>query len=431
MHYCKRQAHGFSYNPCMDNFSHALSGLVAAELVHRSLPHENEVQSQTRRRRLLLATGILAASFPDLDLVLTPLLPEPLGYLLHHRGHTHTFLYAIPQALLIAALLLLPWPAARRLLAQSRAARAGFCLTLVAGLALHIGMDYLNSYGVHPFHPLDSRWFYGDMIFIIEPVFWVALGTPLFISLKRKWIGWALIAVILAVTGYFTNAGFMDERSFVFLAGLAAVLVVVHYSTDPRGIGGLLAGCAACLIFIGVQAVASAAGYRMVEDMLKARTSGTTVLDIAMTPYPANPVCWNFASIEYAGDEYQVSRGVLSVMPDTLPAAACPSSFAQVPGGLRDDYNAATVLTTHRGELASLHALYDEDCFFRAWTRFARIPVHEQSRAWDLRFARNGDNFTLIDLDRMSRHECPARQPQWDRPRKDLLEEIRNPATQE
>jgi sec-independent protein translocase protein TatC len=48
---------------------------------------------------------VLAGNFPDLDLVLTPLLPAPLGYLLHHRGHTHTVLYALPQMLLLAALM--------------------------------------------------------------------------------------------------------------------------------------------------------------------------------------------------------------------------------------------------------------------------------------------------------------------------------------
>ena len=52
----------------------------------------------------MLATCALAGNFPDLDLVLTPLLPAPLGYLLHHRGHTHTVLYAFPQAMLLAAL---------------------------------------------------------------------------------------------------------------------------------------------------------------------------------------------------------------------------------------------------------------------------------------------------------------------------------------
>ena len=44
----------------------------------------------------------------DLDLVLTALAPAPLGYLLHHRGHTHTLLYVLPQALTLLAAVNVP-----------------------------------------------------------------------------------------------------------------------------------------------------------------------------------------------------------------------------------------------------------------------------------------------------------------------------------
>src|SRR5512133_791223 len=100
----------------MDNLSHTVASLLAGELLHRGLPAEADASRQDLRRSLLLATCGLAGNFPDLDLILTPLLPAPLGYLLHHRGHTHTVLYAFPQAVLLAALLFLLWPAAPRLL---------------------------------------------------------------------------------------------------------------------------------------------------------------------------------------------------------------------------------------------------------------------------------------------------------------------------
>ena len=101
----------------MDNLTHSLVGLALGELTHRLLPSaadpaRGEVDASVRRR-LLLTGAALASSFPDLDLVLTGLAPAPLGYLLHHRGHTHTLLYALPQALLLLAMLWLCWPAAR------------------------------------------------------------------------------------------------------------------------------------------------------------------------------------------------------------------------------------------------------------------------------------------------------------------------------
>ena len=74
----------------MDNFSHAVASLAVSACIHRSLPAETDAHRHTARHRLLLVASLLAGNLPDLDLVLTWLLPAPLGYLLHHRGHTHT-----------------------------------------------------------------------------------------------------------------------------------------------------------------------------------------------------------------------------------------------------------------------------------------------------------------------------------------------------
>jgi inner membrane protein len=219
----------------MDNLSHSAAGLLAGEIVHRSLPAEVGEQQQRLRRRLLLATCALAGNFPDLDLVLTPLLPAPLGYLLHHRGHTHTILYALPQMLMLAALLWLFWPNARRLLRQSATARFGFMLALVAGFALHLLMDYLNSYGLHPFHPVDSNWVYGDMVFILEPVFWVAFGIPMAMTLRRGATRWLLLAAAPLVLGYFGWRGFLAWQSLAALLALMLGLMAAgRRSHDGR-----------------------------------------------------------------------------------------------------------------------------------------------------------------------------------------------------
>jgi hypothetical protein len=63
------------------------------------------------------------------------------------------------------------------------AARTGLAIGM--GLALHLAMDYTNSYGLHPWYPFNARWFYGDMVFIVEPLFWVVLGVPLAMLVQR------------------------------------------------------------------------------------------------------------------------------------------------------------------------------------------------------------------------------------------------------
>src|SRR5690242_5591542 len=107
----------------MDNITHSVVGLALGELVERSLPQEADPLRSRTRRKLLLFTCWAASNLPDLDLVLTPLAGRPLGYLLHHRGYTHTLLWALPQLLALLALVWLLWPAARGLLHASATAR--------------------------------------------------------------------------------------------------------------------------------------------------------------------------------------------------------------------------------------------------------------------------------------------------------------------
>ena len=88
----------------MENLSHSVVALTIGEIVHRVLPNESDADTQGLRRKIFLFVSLICANFPDLDIVLVNTLPEPLGYLLHHRGHTHTFVYLIPQGLLVFSL---------------------------------------------------------------------------------------------------------------------------------------------------------------------------------------------------------------------------------------------------------------------------------------------------------------------------------------
>ncbi|MDB5729942.1 MAG: metal-dependent hydrolase [Noviherbaspirillum sp.] len=315
----------------MDNLSHSVAGLAAGEIIHRILPEEPDTKRRDLRRRLLLISTWLASNFPDLDIVLTPLLPAPLGYLLHHRGHTHTLLYALPQALLLWAMLWMCWPAARRLVQQDKAARYGLMLALGVGFGLHLLMDYLNSYGIHPFHPYDSRWFFGDMVFILEPVFWIAAGIPLAMTIGSRWLKGGLAALLVGLPLFFTVKGFLLWTSFGFLAVLALMLGLIQRRAGARGIAGLLLGALAGAGFVAVQGVATHQATLALAANLKSKDAQSRFLDGAMTPFPSNPLCWSFVSIESnenAGT-YRMRRGLLSLAPQILPVAACPAGLSE------------------------------------------------------------------------------------------------------
>lgn len=396
----------------MDNLTHTLFGLAAGELVQRSLPAEADTQAQQTRAHLLRFAGFAASNFPDLDLFATRLLPAPLGYLLHHRGHTHTLLYALPQALLLAALIWLLWPAARRLLGASAAARTGLAICCLGGLALHIGFDFLNSYGVHPFYPIDARWVYGDLVFILEPVFWVGFGIPMAMALRARLPRWLLLALLPLLLALAAKGYLLWSAACVLIAA-GGGLIALGRRAGERGRQALAAGMAMAALFVLGQAAAGSAARATLASGLG---NGGALVDAAMSAYPANPLCWSFATVQRdtGRDEVVVRRGVVSALPAVLAASACPAAMGEAGSG-----SAALVLAWEQhASLQRLRQLARDDCQVAAWLRFARIPAFSAERASDARFG-PGDNFSTLHLG--AAQPCPAYVPGWGMPRADLL----------
>ncbi len=406
----------------MDNLTHTVVGLAVGEIIHRSFAAEPDPAAQSTRRRLLLTGCAAASNFPDLDLFLTRL-PNPIGYLLEHRGHTHTLLLEIPQAVLLVALLWLLWPAARRLLKVSAPARGALAMAVVTGFLLHIGMDFMNSYGVHPFYPFDMHWYYGDLVFIIEPVFWVGAGVPMIMTIRRRWLRLAWLGVLAAVLAACVFKGYLHWASLALLAAIGALTFAIGRKASPASRAGFAAGLGLCLVFIGVQAAGSSTARGELKAELAQRAPGFELVDAALTAYPANPLCWNFAAIERDRKMavYHVRRGVLSLAPGMLPVAACPAGLT----GTVAATAAAGIglLSNNVASMAVLRERADADCWLRAWLRFARTPLLEGDTASDLRFGTSlAPNFSTIALGQFKGRACPAGVPPWDMPRADLLQ---------
>ena len=104
---------------------------------------------------------MLTANLPDADLLYSGTGGERLGYMLHHRGHTHTVIGVILGAVIIWGAASLVW----RWRAQATRDRAGarwlFGVLLVSSLS-HLLLDWTKSYCVHPFCSFDNRWIYHD-----------------------------------------------------------------------------------------------------------------------------------------------------------------------------------------------------------------------------------------------------------------------------
>lgn len=422
----------------MDNITHSVVGLGVGALIDRSLPAEPDAAHARTRQRMLLAIGGLASNFPDLDLVLTRLLDTPLGYLLHHRGHTHTLVGAVAEAALLLGLVWLLWPNARRLLQASRSARGGALLAACAGLALHLSMDALNVYGVHPFWPFDRGWYYGDLVFIVEPVFWVAFGIPLAAIVPRP--GWRrlFLGLLLAVPLAATLAGFLHPLSLAGLVLLALLLARVERRNAPaegrahRGRAALAAGLAASLALVAVQGLALHQARTLVAAALHGLDPGERLLDTALSAYPANPLCWSFVSVAVGGDggvaagttaaaaSLHLRRGLLSIAPAIVPVSSCPAGIAgRAPA---DAMPGLAWLSEQRESLAALRGLARHDCHVNAWMRFARAPSLADGLATDMRWGPPGArNFSTLDVATQAHTPCPHPVPGWGYPRADLL----------
>lgn len=404
----------------MDNLSHSLAGLAVGELLDRTLAPEPDATRQSARRRMLLVTAWAACNLPDLDLVLTPLLPAPVGYLMHHRGHTHTLLYAIPQALALLAAIWLLWPKARGLLRESRQARRGMIAATGLGLLLHLAMDSLNVYGVHLLYPFDPRWRYGDLVFIIEPAFWVIFGAPLAAMVRTPWARVALSGLLVAIPALATLAGFLQWGSLAGLAVLALALIM--WQRRAGGGAALVAAFALAVGVVAVQGLAARSARESVMAQLPAAGGPVRVLDVALSAYPANPLCWNVATVESdeAADTYRVRRGVVSVAPWVTAAAACPAKLRGM--AMLSATPGLAWMWEHRASLAALRRLQREDCHFDAWLRFTRVPWVDAMAATDARYGAPGEvNFSTMRFAEMAGKPCSAHVPEWGRPREDLL----------
>ena len=187
----------------------------------------------SRTRTVFIAAGVVAANAPDVDLLYTGLTEAPLGYLLHHRGHSHT----LPG---LAALGLVIW-SGLRLLPGARPAVPGmerrWILLIAAALLGHLLMDTANSYGTHLFYPFSARWVYGDAVFVLEPWLWVILGAGLALNAGRLWR--VLVALLaLGPLAALVSLGLLQGWLLVAMLGAVGVMAIATRAWDRQEAGG-------------------------------------------------------------------------------------------------------------------------------------------------------------------------------------------------
>ncbi len=184
----------------MDNLTHSLIGAVIGQ------------SGLKRRTGLAMPALILAANLPDID---APCALYGVESLAMRRGITHGPIALVVLPLLLAGALIAydRWQQRRgtRPAARVPVSPAWLVALCYLGAITHPAFDWLNSYGIRLLEPFSSRWFYGDVLFIIDPWLLAALGGGVWLSLRReraqaaRWTIPARTAICFAVAYFVIN----------------------------------------------------------------------------------------------------------------------------------------------------------------------------------------------------------------------------------
>ena len=155
-------------------------------------------------------TLMIAANLPDIDGVC--MLGGQDAGLAGRRGITHGVLAWLVLPVVLAAII---HTIAKRVQRKREVAAKpkhlvspvgaqpalsfGWLLVLsVIGVLSHPLLDWMNSYGVRLLMPFSSTWFYGDALFIIDPVLWLLAGAAVVFAHGKTKVAAALWLILLA-----------------------------------------------------------------------------------------------------------------------------------------------------------------------------------------------------------------------------------------
>lgn len=159
----------------MDNITHTLLGAALAEAGLR------------RRSPLATATLVIGANLPDVDGILY-WVARPDATYDFRRGWTHGLLAVAVWPFVLTGLLLAwdRWVRRRRHPDAPPAVPDVLLLLALLAVATHPVLDWLNTYGMRWLMPFSNHWYYGDVLFIVDPWVWLLLGLGWWLARRRR-----------------------------------------------------------------------------------------------------------------------------------------------------------------------------------------------------------------------------------------------------
>jgi inner membrane protein len=274
----------------MDNLTHSFIGLAA---------------SKAGLERLSPGTTwlcLLATNAPDSDII--TLIFGRWVYLQNHRGITHSIVGTLGLAVALPLVFYLVDLLVSRLRKSGRKVRLrGLLLASILVSATHPLIDWTNNYGVRFLLPWNPRWFYGDMVFIIDPLLWMILGGAVFLltsKTKRQIVAWLLFGLLTSYLVFFgpasrgglANASFLRWAWFAGLVGLVVLFMLEagkRWGTKIPIAAFVVVACYLSSLFF-VHAIAQRQAQNEASKISAANSE--RLIRVAAMPTLANPFKW-------------------------------------------------------------------------------------------------------------------------------------------
>lgn len=298
-----------------------------------------------RQERVAIFAAVVGAVFPDIDMIAELFSRDPLALVKYHRSITHSFV-ALP---LFAALLALLTPPALNWLKRRSERFRGLeapsfaMLTLIygTGIASHIVLDGMTSFGTRLWYPLSDARVSWDLLFIVDITFTTILLVPQVLawiyrdperSRKRATRMWALFTLgALTLWPLARAVGYPFQLRVVFIA--SAVLAIAFYGPAIRGIGFRLTRARWCqlgmLATVAYLFACGVAHHRALSSVKQFAAEHHLAVDrIGALPTPPSLLDWN--------DDIRAPHGVYEAQLDLRDSH--PPAFRFVPDSPPDPF---------------------------------------------------------------------------------------------
>jgi inner membrane protein len=181
-----------------------------------------------------------------------------------------------------------------RLRSGPRVSARWLLLLSFISMLTHPALDWLNTYGMRWLMPFRGTWFYGDSVYIMDPLLWLILGGG-WLAGRRATAG--MIALWIFFTGAIAwVAGRRSPDYLIVIGVVAAILLVVLLWRTSRSF-------AVPALVIGALYITARLALQYATTVEVRRQIGVPVAKMMVGPNPLDPRRWDV--VAQTGDHYR------------------------------------------------------------------------------------------------------------------------------